>query len=233
VRVSNHGFPPEPTLAQAGAGMTDLNILTSLLEHPMAFIEVQFPADISYGSSGGPEYSTDIVETLGGFEQRNANWSASRAVFNVAHGIKTQTQLNALIAFFRARHGRADGFRFKDWTDYSATAQAIGTGNGSNHTFQLVKTYTSGSVTETRIIAKPVSGTVNIYWNGVLQNSGWSVDTTTGIVTFSSAPGNGVAVTADFEFDVPARFDTDRLSATLEAYGASSWREIPIVEVRV
>lgn len=199
----------------------------------MAFIEVQFPTDISYGSSGGPEYSTDIVETLGGYEQRNANWSAARAVYNVAHGVKTQAQLDALIAFFRARGGRADGFRFKDWTDYQASAQAIGTGNGSATAFQLVKLYSSGTVTVTRTISKPVSGTVVIHLNGVVQGSGWSVDTTTGIVTFTSAPASGVAITADFQFDVPARFDTDRLSATLEAYGASSWRDIPIVEVRI
>src|SRR5579885_2818058 len=135
----------------------------------MAFIEVQFPTDISYGSSGGPEYSTDIVETLGGYEQRNANWSSARAVYNVAHGVKTQAQLDALIAFFRARGGRADGFRFKDWTDYQASAQNIGTGDGNTKAFQLVKLYASGSVTATRTIAKPVAGTVAVYLNGVAQ----------------------------------------------------------------
>ncbi len=199
----------------------------------MAFIETRFPIDIAYGSSGGPEYFTDVVETHGGYEQRNANWAQSRGRWNVAHGVKTQAQLDALIAFFRARKGRADGFRFKDWTDYSGTAQALGTGNGVLTQFQLVKKYTSGSVTETRSISKPVSGTVKVYLNGVEQMSGWSVNTGTGMVTFSAAPGGGVAVTADFEFDVPARFDTDRLSATLDAYGATSWRDILIVEIRV
>lgn len=199
----------------------------------MAFIETRFPTDISHGSSGGPEFSTDIVETHGGHEQRNSNWASARARFNVAHGVKTQAQLDALIAFFRARKGRADGFRFKDWTDYAATAQAIGTGDGAQTQFQLVKTYASGGVTHTRTVTKPVSGTVAVYLNGVAQASGWSVSTATGIVTFSSAPANGVAVTASFEFDLPARFDTDRLSATLDGYGAHSWRDIPIVEVRV
>ena len=171
--------------------------------------------------------------TQGGYEQRNANWSQSRARYNVAHGVKTQAQLAALIAFFRARKGRADGFRFKDWSDYQATGQSIGTGNAVTTAFQLVKTYVSGSVTESRTITKPVSGTVAIYLGGVLQSSGYSIDTSTGIVSFVSPPGNGVAVTADFEFDVPVRFDTDRLSATLDAYGASSWLDIPLIEVRV
>jgi len=59
------------------------------------------------------------------------------------------------------------------------------------------------------------------------------LDTTTGLVSFPSAPGNGVAITADFQFDVPVRFDTDRLAATIDSYGSRSWHDIPIVEIRV
>lgn len=199
----------------------------------MAFIETRFPTDISYGSGGGPEYSTDIVISQSGYEQRNSNWSQARARYNVAHGIKTQAQLNTLIAFFRARKGMADGFRFKDWTDYAATNQLIGTGNGTQTVFQLVKSYNSGSVTESRIISKPVAGSVSIYINSVLQSSGYSLDTTNGKITFAAAPATSAPITADFEFDVPVRFDTDRLSATLDTYGSNSWNDIPLVEIRV
>ena len=55
----------------------------------MAFVETRFPTDISYGSAGGPEYSTDIIVTQGGYEQRNINWAASRARYNVAYGVRT------------------------------------------------------------------------------------------------------------------------------------------------
>lgn len=199
----------------------------------MSFAEIRFPVDIAYGSSGGPEFSTNVTITHGGYEQRNSNWAAARAKYNVAHGVKTQTQLDALIAFFRARKGKAVGFRFKDWTDYKAIGQSIGNGTGALVTFQLVKSYTIGAITETRTISKPVSGTVNVYVNGVLQTSGVSVNTATGVVTFSAAPANGTAISADFEFDVPVRFDTDKLSATLESYGSHSWLDIPLVEVRV
>ena len=199
----------------------------------MAFEEVQFPVDISYGSSGGPEYSTDIVEIASGHEQRNSNWQHARARFNVAHGVKTSAQLAALISFFRARKGRANGFRFKDWSDYSVTNSHIGTGDGSTTTFQLVINYTSGSSTDRRDIAKPVSGSVKIYVDAVEQLSGISIDTTTGIITFTSAPAIDEVITADFEFDVPVRFDTDRLSASLDQYGSHSWNDIPLIEVRV
>jgi len=198
----------------------------------MGFAQVQFPPDISYGSSGGPEYTTDIVVASNGYEQRNVNWAQARARYNVAKGVKTKAQLDALIAFFRARKGRAYGFRFKDWTDFSASGEVIGTGNGSATSFQLVKKYTSGTDQEIRTISKPVGATVKIYKNGVLQVSGVSVDSATGMVTLSAAPANGVVVTADFEFDVPVRFDTDRLAATLDSYGISSWLDIPLIEVR-
>ncbi len=200
----------------------------------MAFIETRFPTDIAYGSAGGPEYSTDIVITQSGYEQRNANWSQARACYNVAHGVKTQTQLDGLIAFFRARKGRADGFRFKDWTDYTVAAQVIGVGNGSNKIFQLVRTYVDGGVTESRTISKPVAGTLNIYLNGALQSgASYAINTVNGRVTFVTAPSSGVSVSADFEFDVPVRFDTDRLAATIDSYGSHSWHEIPLVEIRV
>jgi uncharacterized protein (TIGR02217 family) len=67
---------------------------------------------------------------------------------------------------------------------------------------------------------------------GVEQLSGWTVDTTTGIVSFTSAPGSGVAVTAGFEFDVPVRFDSDTLDVTLDVERLGSITSIPLVEIR-
>ncbi len=197
------------------------------------FHNIRFPEDIAYGSSGGPEYSTDVIITNSGYEQRNINWQDARSVYNVAHGVKTKEQLDRLLAFFRARKGRAYTFRFKDWADFSATFQQIGVGNGIITTFQLVKTYTSGDITETRLITKPVDNSVDIYVNNLLQSGGISVDYTNGLVTFTTPPASGAVIKADFEFDVPVRFDTDRLSASLDSYGIHSWREIPLVEVRV
>ena len=200
----------------------------------MAFVDVRFPTDIAYGSAGGPEYSTDVVITQSGYEHRNSNWSAARARYNVAHGVKTQTQLNELIAFFRARKGRAIGFRFKDWTDFSASSQLLGIGDDERTSFQLLKSYVSGDTQEYRIITKPVAETVTIYLDGVLQdNDNYILNASIGVVTFDVPPATGKEVTADFEFDVPVRFDTDRLSATLDAYCVHSWNDIPLVEVRV
>ncbi len=107
----------------------------------MTFLEIQFPSDISYGTTGGPTYSTDVVAMFSGREQRNSNWKNARAKYNIATGVKTEEQLQALINFFRNCKGKAIAFRFKDWSDYSAKEQHIGVGDGNRTKFQLVKTY--------------------------------------------------------------------------------------------
>ena len=75
----------------------------------------------------------------------------------------------------------------------------------------------------TRTIAKPVAGTAKLYRDGVLATSGWSLDATTGVVIFATPPATGVIVTADFEIDVPACFDTDQMELTIETYEVGSW----------
>ena len=83
-----------------------------------------------------------------------------------------------------------------------------------------------------RRIGKPVAGTVRVARAGVEAVSGWSVDATTGVVTFAAAPAVGVLVTAGFEFDVPVRFDTDRLDVTWDLDRLGSIASIPLIEVR-
>ena len=197
-----------------------------------SFHEVRFPVDIAYGSVGGPEYSTDVIVTHGGYEKRNINWEAPRNLYNVAYGVQSQSQLDVLVAFFRARKGKAYGFRFKDWGDYQALNQQIGVGDGDEVNFQLVRNYESGVNSESRMISKPVENTVSVYIDDVLQASGWTLEANTGIITFDTAPDVAAIIKADFEFDVPVRFDTDRLSVTLEDYGTYSLSEVLLVELR-
>jgi len=207
----------------------------------MAFHEVRFPDNISRGARGGPERRTQIVELASGAEERNTSWANSRRRYDVAYGIRRADDLAAVVAFFEARNGRLHGFRFKDWADFKScppsqtpgpTNQPIGTGNGAATLFQLTKRYTSGAQSWTRAITKPVAGTVTVALNGTPQASGWSVSTTTGLITFTTAPAAGVAITAGFEFDVPVRFDTDALDVTLDLERLGSITSIPLVELR-
>jgi uncharacterized protein (TIGR02217 family) len=207
----------------------------------MVFHEVRFPEAIGRGARGGPERRTQVVELASGDEERNASWADSRRRYDAAYGIRRADDLAAVIAFFEARNGRLHGFRWKDWGDYRSglpsTAvtpidQALGTGDGDTEAFQLVKRYESGAQAWVRRIGKPVAATVRVALAGVEQLFGWSANATTGIVTFDTAPASGDLVTAGFEFDVPVRFDTDRLDVTWDLDRLGSIASIPLVEVR-
>jgi uncharacterized protein (TIGR02217 family) len=210
----------------------------------MGFHEIRFPAAISRAATGGPERRTQVVTLGSGHEERNQQWADSRRRYDAGYGIKTADELHAVLAFFEERRGRAYGFRWKDWSDYKScppleatapTDQPIGTGDGATTGYQLIKAYGDTYLPWSRTITKPVSGTVRIAVDAVEQTEGadFAVDATTGLVTFSSAPGNGLAVTAGYEFDVPARFDTDRLNVDLAGVRYGEIHAIPVVEIRV
>jgi uncharacterized protein (TIGR02217 family) len=204
-----------------------------------SFHEVQFPVGIAMGFSGGPGWKTTVMTLASGYEKRNMDWSVSRAVYDCAQGLKTQTELDTLLNFFYARRGKAFGFRFKDWADFqlpfpgSALPTLFTTNGGSTTTFQLVKVYGDSANTYTRTISKPVAGTLLLYDNGVTTSS-FTVNTTTGIVTLtgSLATSSGHVVTGQCEFDVPVRFEVDDLKAQMKDYNVFDWGAIQLVEVR-
>lgn len=210
----------------------------------MAFHEIRFPANVSFGSVGGPERLTEIVTLANGFEERNTPWEHSRRRYDAGLGLRSLDDVDGLLAFFEARRGQLHAFRWKDWSDYkscppSATVtpldQRIGVGDGVTQTFALSKLYRSGDQTYTRPIVKPVSGTVYlaIANDPKVEGMEFSVDVITGQITFTVAPDIGAIVSAGFEFDVPARFDTDRIQTSVASFRAGDVPNVPIIEVRV
>lgn len=207
----------------------------------MAFIDSQFPTDISRGSVGGPRYYTTKRTRLSGRQVRNSNWTYPLHSYNAAYGIQKFSELEAVINFFHVCEGSAHGFRFKDWVDYkTSTAEAstnhqdmtIAQGDGTTKIFQLAKIYTVGSDTKTRIITKPVNGTVTVALDTTEQLSGWSLDYSTGLLTFTTAPGLNVDVKWGGQFDVPCHFMDDSLETSIEAYNAGQ-TDVRIEEIRI
>lgn len=209
------------------------------------FDEVQFPTNIAFTSTGGPQRQTQIVVMNSGAEARNARWINSRRQWDVMYGKLSLDDQFGIIEFWEARNGRLIGFRFRDPMDYMSclignynkmgtpapTDQAIGIGDGVTQNFRLVKTYTSGSRSWVRNIFKPVAGTVLVALNGVKQTSGWSVDNTTGVVSFAVAPTYGTLIQAGYVFDTPVRFDTDKIDHNQTDPGAASIQSLPIIEL--
>jgi len=210
----------------------------------MGFHEIRFPANLSFGSVGGPERRTEIVTLANGHEERNAPWAHARRRYDAGVSMRALDDIETLIAFFEARQGQLYGFRWKDWSDYKSCApsatpgpedQVIGLGDGTTRDFQLTKTYRSGPASYVRPIAKPVAGTVRLAQAGDPLREGvhFTLDTATGIVSFADIPAEAAEITAGFEFDVPVRFDTDRIQTSVASFQAGEVPTVPIVEVRV
>lgn len=208
------------------------------------FHDVLFPTGISYGSRGGPGFSTNIIETDSGAEQRVARRDQANHSFEVSYGVKSLLDLTEVRDFYMSRFGCAYSFRYKDWMDFTSaigglgapalTDQLLGTGDGVKTTFQLVKRYQDATSTLIRTITKPVSGTVLVAFDGVNQASGWTVNLTTGVITFTSPPGIGVVITVGFEFHVVVRFGKEidkQLSQSIEGFDSGLIPSIPLVEV--
>ena len=89
----------------------------------------------------------------------------------------------------RALKGRTHGFRIKDPVDNSVTTTEgyVGTGGvgDGTPTGQMYKFYEIGALSESRLISKPVVGTVTFYYDGNALVPA-SLDTTSGIATWSA-----------------------------------------------
>lgn len=207
----------------------------------MPIDDVEFPRELAYGSSGGPQFSTVVTKLTSGFEGRQQQWERALLQFDAAPAVLNKERLATLLRFFYARRGRARGFKFLDYMDFTsaadnqsaptATDQIIGIGDGVKQTFQLRKVYSDDGAEYERGISQPVADTVVISLNDVAQGSGWTL-LSLGKVFFDVAPPVGVVVKAGFEFRVPVRFDTDFLETSITFYEGYEAASVPLIELR-
>lgn len=188
-----------------------------------------FPIHVSAGSPGGPDWPAEIVTLDSGREERNTAWSAPLRTYDARFGVRTPAELYEVLSLYHVALGRLRGFRFKDWTDYrsaapnaapTATDQALGTGDGAATSFLLRKRYSFAGEVFDRRITRPY-GTLLVAVDGTPVVTGWSVDNTTGIVTFEDPPADEAALTWGGQFHVPVRFDCrlDQISLRTAAIG--------------
>ena len=201
----------------------------------------RLPEGIERGSGFGPTFRNVIQEAISGNEQRFAQWTKCRGVGDLSYGLLTSADplgdFRAILAMYRAHFGSLYPFRSRDWSDYPASYEGFGTGNGSAVAFQLTKTYdpsyillgTPGSFFYVRDITLLASAPV-IYLDGVDVTTGCTISSS-GLVTFTSAPAAGKVLAWSGEFDVPVRFDTDQLPVVLNEADLASVNSMPIKEV--
>ncbi|EIZ78294.1 hypothetical protein WSK_3176 [Novosphingobium sp. Rr 2-17] len=205
-----------------------------------AFDDVPYPLALGSDASVAAEFSTSISVSASGFERRNSVWSNARLRFDVGPGVRSEAELGALIAFYRARRGPARGFRLRDPSDHSsngmtgapaATDQQIGIGDGLKADFALVKRYGSGDAVQVRRITRPDFASIVVSVDGVVQAGNWTLGHG-GTITFAAPPAANKLVAAGFRFDVPVRFADDSLEISGAAFAASEAPSVPVVEIR-
>lgn len=173
----------------------------------MSFIEQRLLDRLALGTQGGPTWATRQVALANGIVRRNASRSRPLYRYAILYQNLLPADHAAVLAAFNACRGGAFGFRLRDPAENAVVDQAFATGTGASQTVQLAITYTWGTQQIVRPIRKPNAGVV-IRANGVVL-SGATVDTTTGLATFTAPAGQTVTWTGSF--DVPVRFETDQL----------------------
>jgi uncharacterized protein (TIGR02217 family) len=204
----------------------------------MAIDNARLPTQVEQGAQGGPLFKTTVLMAASGDEQRIPEWDIARGEWDIGYGINNKTTLLLVIGFFRAVLGKAHAFRFRDWSDYQATDATFGTGDGSTTQFQLKIPYRSYQDDETTVVRTytrsiylPASSPLTIKDNGSTVNPADYTLQTGGTILFDTAPTNAHILTWTGEFDVPVRFDIDKLPTAMLMDDVGSIRGIRIVEV--
>jgi uncharacterized protein (TIGR02217 family) len=185
-----------------------------------------------------PTFQTRIQRTVSGRELRALDYPFPLWQFSLTYDVlrdraPPQADLRTLMGFVMACRGAFSTFLYDDPTDDAAAGAALGTGDGTTATFQLQRFFGPAGGTG---FAEPMTApeTVSaVYLNGVVQQAGsWSVDSATGLVTFTAPPAAGRAVTADFSYYFRCRFISDAYSFENFMYQLWSLKKLDFISVR-
>lgn len=203
----------------------------------IGFHNTRFPEDVSWGSSGGPQFKTQIFESFRGYEKRNIDWAQPMMRFNVAYGVKTDVQTLSVLNFFNARQGRAYGFRYKHWGNYRIRNGAIATGDGFSTRLPIWKFYGFQGARMYKRLRKIVPGSVlNVGLGavgGLVEGVDYNINYDTGEIALNFAPGYGFPVYAEvLEFDEPVRFEEDSMQAIIDGFNNQSLSDLGLIGVK-
>lgn len=163
------------------------------------FLEELLFTTVKYGSSWHDAYSVNVVETSGGSEYRSLIHPYPKRKFKLDFEVETDDMWANILDLYHRAHGQYAGFRV--WCiDEDSSNGALGAPTAfdqpmvlvSAGVYQLVKQYGTGATAGTsgypyRQIKKPVSGTTLAGIGATaIRSADWSVDTTTGRVTFAA-----------------------------------------------
>jgi uncharacterized protein (TIGR02217 family) len=180
----------------------------------LSFAEIALDLGLDFGAIGGPRFSNTKIEVGNGYKQTNIDWAAPLGRWQIGNRTGEtclrEVEAHYLRDFFWARKGSAQPFRYKDWADYKADDEWIGTGDGIKTQFQLIKTYGDQFGSTIREIKKPVLDGFSVFVDAD-QPLTATLNETTGLIQFNFAPAQAARIYATYEFHVPVTFEQDVL----------------------
>jgi uncharacterized protein (TIGR02217 family) len=194
--------------------------------------EIRLPEDVERRARFITSWSTVLSESDSGRERAVKTQVHTRGRAVVAYGHMTDAMYLIVKSFFNGRNGRARGFLFKDWSDYFVSRQVFGVGDTVETDFPLFNTYPDAVNPYSRRIWRPVESTLRIWVNNVevFSPGTWTL-VKPGLIRFGVAPA-AVNIEAEYDFDIPVRFDTDDLDTEVEIDGVQKVPGLDIREVK-
>ena len=196
------------------------------------FLNIRLPDEISYGATGGPEFSTNVTILKNGAEHRNINWESPRYSYSIGYDVLNREKAQQLLAFFNIVHGRAYSFLFKDWLDFNCQNQILL--QIDNSRCQLVKRYEVGSdqYFYNRKITRPKNIVIKNIDLKLTEGKDYTVNYTNGIINISGTKFDISKLLVNFEFDLTVRFESDILELSSDSFMIYSWKSIKLIETR-
>lgn len=219
------------------------------------------PRDIAYGSVSGPEALADIITTTSGFRHTNRLWDQYLRRLTISFNTRTPINAGVILAVFEAV-GITDTFLQRDHNDWNTTdgdmrlrgdageaaitkddqpmqntADLTEVGDGSTTTFQLLKKRIKNTATHSRLIKKPelTSPVPLVALDGALQSTpaNYSISASTGICTFTVAPGVNVVPTWGGTFLIPVAFMRSEFQQQILTGDLHQVLNLQLTEVRI
>lgn len=170
-------------------------------------------AGLAWNVMKTPQWQTRVQTATSGAEIRAAYMTSPiwkwTLTFDVLRADAANLELQNLVGFYNARRGRFDSFLYTDPTDNAVSGQQFGTGDGTTKAFQLNRDYGAGGFTANENVYD-LNGAPAISVAGVLKTvtTDYTVSSS-GLVTFVTAPANGAALTWSGNYYWRVRFDAD------------------------
>lgn len=182
----------------------------------MTFYAQEIDVCPAYGWQAGPSADVVIKTLRNRREKRNLRGSQMQHTYILPfQNVRDREYLEYIKSAFMAMGGPHDTFLVKDFWDHSASSVPIGPAPEGREPIQLVKMYTFGFASYSRVITKPVAESVVIRQDGAIKPG--VLDDLTGLFTPDTDWAESQMIFADFEFRVPVRFSDMSMLASIDS----------------